>query len=411
MKIYDVIGIGFGPANLSLAIALQEQNKLGNDICFIEKKPEFLWHGDMLLENTTMQISFLKDLVTLRNPTSHFSFVNFLHHQKRLERFINLKTFYPSRLEFNEYLNWAASHFHDYCNYGEQVLSIEPVIENNNVNYLKVITKDITGHEQTRFTKDIILSPGGTPNIPTTFAKISEHKNVSHSSSYLRNKNKIKANDKVAIIGAGQSAAEIFVDVQDMPEQPEVDIIMRSSALKPADSSPFVNEIFSPSFTNLHYENSQAERTKYLNEFKNTNYAVVDDILIDEIYNRLYKQSLTNKQRFNLQVKTDVESATLVNEQINLALRDAQGNIHQKIYDHVILSTGYSYPTRPAMLDKLSPWLQHDISRNYQLLSESNFKPRIFTQGINESTHGISDSLLSILAIRSAEIVEELNIS
>ena len=70
MKIHDLIGVGFGPSNLALAIALQEgQPQTGAiDALFLEKQPHFAWHGDMMLDGTHMQISFLKDLATLRNP-------------------------------------------------------------------------------------------------------------------------------------------------------------------------------------------------------------------------------------------------------------------------------------------------------------------------------------------------------
>lgn len=45
---------------------------------FLEQQPRFGWHRGMLIDNATMQVSFLKDLVTLRNPTSGFSFLCYL---------------------------------------------------------------------------------------------------------------------------------------------------------------------------------------------------------------------------------------------------------------------------------------------------------------------------------------------
>jgi lysine/ornithine N-monooxygenase len=410
MKLYDVIGIGFGPANLALAIALQEQGKLTDKVCFIEKQADFLWHGGMLLDDTTMQISYLKDLVTQRNPTSHFSFTNFLHHQNRLDSYINLKTFYPSRLEFNSYLSWAASHFHEHCHYAEEVIDVSPIIENNEVNFLAVTTRNHEGYEQTRHAKNIILSPGGSAKIPDIFNDVSQHKNVWHSSQYLMNKDKIKPGEKVAVIGAGQSAAEIFVDVQNISHQPAVDLIFRAGAIKPADSSPFVNEIFDPRYTDFMYENTPEQRHAFLTEFRNTNYAVVDEPLLDEIYNRLYTQKLKNETRFSIKNNTHVDAAVIVNDQVNLSLRHAQQHSYVEKYDHLILATGYHYSSRPPMLNSVTPWLEDDIARDYQLRTVDTFKPKIFTQGINEATHGISDSLLSILAIRSAEIVDALKI-
>jgi lysine/ornithine N-monooxygenase len=38
-----------------------------------------------------------------------------------LQDFINLKTFFPSRHEFSDYVAWAATQFEDRCVYGEDV--------------------------------------------------------------------------------------------------------------------------------------------------------------------------------------------------------------------------------------------------------------------------------------------------
>lgn len=45
-EIYDLIGIGFGPANLSLAIALQESKEAserGFKSTFLERQAAFAW--------------------------------------------------------------------------------------------------------------------------------------------------------------------------------------------------------------------------------------------------------------------------------------------------------------------------------------------------------------------------------
>jgi hypothetical protein len=59
MKIFDLIGIGFGPANLALAVAMQEQAETITspllNLLFLEAKTEFAWHPGMLLENMSIQ--------------------------------------------------------------------------------------------------------------------------------------------------------------------------------------------------------------------------------------------------------------------------------------------------------------------------------------------------------------------
>ncbi|HEX6381786.1 MAG TPA: SidA/IucD/PvdA family monooxygenase, partial [Acidimicrobiia bacterium] len=82
---FDVVGVGFGPANLGLAVAIEEHNAGAGrsgarpvTSMFFERQAAFGWHTGMLLENATVQVSFLKDLVTMRNPASDFSFVSYL---------------------------------------------------------------------------------------------------------------------------------------------------------------------------------------------------------------------------------------------------------------------------------------------------------------------------------------------
>ncbi|CAM5522064.1 lysine N(6)-hydroxylase/L-ornithine N(5)-oxygenase family protein [Streptomyces tanashiensis] len=112
--VYDVVGVGFGPANLALAIAVEEYNEQaapGEELTavFLEKQPNFGWHRGMLLPDATMQVSFLKDLATMRNPLSRFGFVPYLHDRGRLVDFINHKMLFPTREEFHDYLQWAAN--------------------------------------------------------------------------------------------------------------------------------------------------------------------------------------------------------------------------------------------------------------------------------------------------------------
>ena len=53
---FDVIGIGVGPYNLSLAALMQKTVLNG---LFVEQKSHFNWHDGMLLNNAYLQIHFL----------------------------------------------------------------------------------------------------------------------------------------------------------------------------------------------------------------------------------------------------------------------------------------------------------------------------------------------------------------
>ena len=167
----DLIGIGFGPSNLALAIALRELAPGWGQrprTLFLDRQDDYRWHGNTLVNQSELQISFLKDLVTLRNPTSPFSFVNYLREQGRLVDFINLGTFYPCRLEFNDYLRWVASHFEDQAAYGQTVVAVEPVSGAQGVDVLRVRAHDDQGRENANLTRALVLSTGGTPRFPNS---------------------------------------------------------------------------------------------------------------------------------------------------------------------------------------------------------------------------------------------------
>ncbi|HDR4749801.1 TPA: monooxygenase, partial [Bacillus cereus] len=76
--------------------------------------------------------------------------------------------------------------------------------------------------------------------------------------------------------------------------------------------------------------------------------------------------------------------------------------------DAVILATGYESKKNHPLLRNLSSYISNNIevSRNYRLETTDKFKPGIYLQGVNESTHGLSDTLLSNLSIRSNEILK-----
>lgn len=408
MQVHDLIGIGFGPSNVALAIALDErrQHGRGPEALFIERQPEFVWHPHMLLTQAHMQISFLKDLATMRNPCSRFTFVNYLHEKRRLPDFINLKTFFPSRIEFNDYLSWAASHFEDRCIYGEDVFEVQPVERNGIVELLRVLSRDAEGQVHERLARHLVVSIGGVANIPEQFLGLRGHPRVFHSSTYLRDIARQPAGGRVAVVGAGQSAAEIFMDLHGRPGAPAVDLVMRARSIRPSDDSPFVNEIFNADFVDHVHSRSQAERDALMREFWHTNYASPDLELIQQIFDVLYRQRVTGEARHDFLRRHEVTRVVADERGVHLGLRDLNtGNETIRRYDTVVLATGYLRNHHKTLLAPVARWLgDFSAERNYRLRTAPDFRPGIFLQGACEASHGLSDTLLSITAVRTGEI-------
>lgn len=412
MKIYDLIGIGFGPSNIALAVTLEEQKQAGYDIepFFIEKQPGFAWHPNMLLDNAHMQVSFLKDLATMRNPSSHFTFINYLHQKNRLQDFINLKTFFPSRHEFNDYLAWAAAHFDHCCAYGEEVIEVLPEKRSDEVVLLRIRSRDGEQVIHERLTRNLAISIGGHPRVPDSFSSLQGNPRVFHSSSYLKKIAQHPHAKKIAVVGGGQSAAEIFMDLHHRSPMTEVDLIMRARAIKPSDDSPFVNEIFNTDFTDYVFNSSDQQRTEILNEFWHTNYAAPDLALIEQIFNVFYRQKVSGIRRHHFLRRHEVRKAVCQHDGIQFVLHDLNTACeHTKTYDAVVLATGYDRDHHKSLLTPIMPYFRDlEVNRQYQLGNVPHFKPAVFLQGACESSHGLSDTLLSVTAVRANEITQAL---
>ncbi|MBP6366301.1 MAG: lysine N(6)-hydroxylase/L-ornithine N(5)-oxygenase family protein [Nitrosomonas sp.] len=412
MKIYDLIGIGFGPSNIALAIALEEKKQADYPVesFFIEKQPSFAWHANMMLDNAHMQVSFLKDLVTMRNPASRFTFINYLHEKNRLQDFINLKTFFPSRHEFNDYLAWAAAHFDHCCAYGEEVIEVLPENLGDEITLLRVRSRDNAQVIHERLTRNLVISIGGQPRIPDCFLSLKGDARVFHSNNYLKEITRHPHVKKIAVVGGGQSASEIFMDLHHRSSTTQVDLIMRARSIKPSDDSPFVNEIFNTDFTDYVFNSPEQERSKILDEFWHTNYAAPDLILIEQIFNVLYQQKVSGIERHRFLRRHEVRKAIAQSKGIQFTLHDLNTDNERTVtYDAVVLATGYHRDHYKSLLAPLIPYFEDlTVDRQYRVCSASHFKPAIFLQGACESSHGLSDTLLSVMAIRTSEIAQAL---
>lgn len=425
--VHDLIGIGFGPSNLALAIALQEQGAAGRplDAHFLEKQQHYQWHGNTLVSQSEMQISFLKDLVSMRNPTSPYSFVNYLHRHGRLVDFINLRTFYPSRTEYNDYLRWAAGHFVGQCSHGEDVQRIEPDTESavdGRISRVRVVSADAQGRERVRLARSVVLSTGGTPRIPEAFAGLRGDDRITHHSGYLNWVLRQPCVDgkpmRIAVVGAGQSAAEAFIDLHDSYPSAKVDWLVRGAALKPADDSPFVNEIFAPAYTDVVFEQTQAGRDRLIDEYLNTNYSVIDADLIERIYAMLYRQKVSGQFRVNLMTCKTVKGAHAGANGVELTIASTAPtsgaadvtDTETRRYDAVVLATGYTRESHRRLLAPLEGYLgEFAVDRNYRLQATPALAVPVYLQGFCQSSHGLSDTLLSVLPVRAEEIAAAIH--
>ncbi|MFE1827710.1 lysine N(6)-hydroxylase/L-ornithine N(5)-oxygenase family protein [Streptomyces yangpuensis] len=409
----DVLAIGAGPANLALAVAIEESDtpELADHTLLLEQGPDIKWQRDLLMPWARSQVSFLKDLVTLRNPTSKFSFLNYLHTQGRLDEFTNLGTFHPFRWEFSDYLHWVAHTLQKVrIRYDSHATRIDPThhtdgtIHGWNIH----LTDGNTIH-----TRNLVIGGGRDPRIPEPFTNLPTH-HIIHSAQYRTRITRIPKDKpiRITVVGGAQSAAEMFYALHENLPNSHITMIVRSIGLQNYQTSKFVNELFYPTFVDDFYNAPKEIRDQLLDEMRFTNYAGLAPPFLDDLYTMLYRQKNLGPQRSEIRPMTEVTTARTENNEIILELRDRiTGKTEPHHCDLIVLGTGYD-TRKPALIRDLTTRLGLDhltITRHYRAeLPHTTPDTALYLQGVNEQTHGIADSLISVLAHRSHDILTDL---
>ncbi len=425
---FDVVGVGFGPSNLALGVALEEAPEAAHlSRLFLESKSGPVWHPGMLLEDSLIQISVLKDLATVRNPQSRFTFLNYLKEKGRLFEFLNLRDLFPSRIEFNDYLVWVAEGLSHRVRWGCEVVAIhpEPGEVPGSIDLLRVVSRDrATGEDHEVLTRNIVLATGGIPMVPPPLRLVPGGR-AFHNHEFLRR----MRNDfpdktapyKFAVVGAGQSGAELFSYLLTHYPNAEVTATLRRFSYKPVDDSHYTNEIFFPERVDWLYSLSDVKRAQVLDMCRDVNYAVVDGPLIQQIYRQIYNERVEGKNRAKilpfLELREIEERGDTVWARFQNVLEERP---HELEVDALIVATGYHWPSDHPLLAEVASHLMRDpvpvpgggyeyrIRRDYRVDAVEGFTPGVYLQGFSERRHGASETVLSLLPIRAGNILDSL---
>ncbi|MFT4086267.1 MAG: SidA/IucD/PvdA family monooxygenase [Gordonia sp. (in: high G+C Gram-positive bacteria)] len=408
----DLVGIGFGPANLAVAIAVEEANAEGAagatgglQARFFEKKEKFAWHPGMLLPGATMQVSFLKDLVTQRNAQSSYSFLNYLAEQDRLQHFINLQDFFPLRAEFHDYLKWSAARVSAPVDYGTEITGVtwrDGCFE---------VT--LPSGEVVR-ANNLSLGGGLRAKLP---AGVTAGRRVVHNHRVLDHLAELPEHKhgRFVVVGAGQSAAEVAAHLHSETDA-TVHAVFAKYGYTPADDSPYANRVFDSTAVDEYFGASPAWRERMLQYHRSTNYSAVDPALINDLYRREYAERVSGDRRYFVQGSSEVVDVTETDDAATVTVRShLTGEVSELVCDAVIFCTGFEPTPVSAMLGGLAGHCHEDVhgrpmlDRAYRLETDDEITGQIFVHGYSEHTHGLTSTLLSNLAVRAGEIVDAID--
>ena len=435
----DIIGIGVGPFNLSLAALLTKTEVTAK---FFEQKAEFNWHKGMILPNTTLQVPFMADLVTLIDPTSPYSFLNYLHTQQRLLKFYFLEEFKIYRKEYNHYCQWVAGQL-DSLSFDATVIDV--AFDDSNDGF--VVTVCEQGIQKTYHAKNLVIGTGTQATLPLSLQDTAKQapNRFMHTAHFADNfdLDSLKPNSgkveeglpKILVLGSGQSSAEVYRTLFDQQfdgddstnDNPkfQLDWMTRSAGFFPMEYSPLGLEHFSPAYTDYFYHLDSATKPQVIAK-QDLLYKGMGFETIRDIYHRLYERSITNQELHStLLSNCEVVEAMLIErpestDTIKLVGKQREQNqSFTAEYDCVIAGTGYRYGL-PECLNTILSSIAHDefeqpiIDRNYVLKYVLTYQKematdgKIFVQNQEVHSHGVGAPDLGLGAYRAGCIINQL---
>lgn len=400
---FDLVGVGIGPFHLSLAALMQKaQDK---KTLFFDQKPAFHWHSELMFADADMQTSYLKDLVTPADPTSPYSFLNYLVDQGLFYAFMNTNRKVVTRHEFEHYCQWVSEHLGDSLKFNSSIESVN-------------FEKDrfvITAQEGVYTSTNLSIATGHQPRIPEC-AKNFIGPTVFHAKSPALKDLDLRGK-RVLVIGGGQTGVEVFMNaIQDRwGRVKNIRLISRRQNLEPLDESPFTNEYFGPSYVDEFFKLSQELKEPIVMAQKLASDGNTPEYL-HRLYNHLYQLKHVHHDDLDFKILPyrNFVDLTVTETGLMATLLNNFQHAHEKIEaDIIILSTGFTIDI-PRIFDPLKELINMDnlgrfiVKRNFDLDWKGPVNNKIYALNFSRHRHGISEPQTSLMAWRSATIINDL---
>ncbi|MEE7561228.1 lysine N(6)-hydroxylase/L-ornithine N(5)-oxygenase family protein, partial [Xanthomonas sp. Kuri4-2] len=401
--IHDLVGIGLGPFNLGLACLAAPID--GLDAVFLDAGDGFDWHPGMLLEDASLQTPFLADLVTLADPTSRFSFLNYLKTQGRIYAFYIREDFFLLRREYNQYCQWAAAQLPS-VRFGHTVERVEYDAARD---CYRIQGRHAHGDGRFEYAaRHLVLGTGTRPWVPACCRPLGQ--GVSHSSSYLQDKPQLQAARSITLVGSGQSAAEIYRDLLQDIDRHDYTLhwVTRSPRFFPLEYTKLTLEMTSPEYIDYFHALPAATRDALIAR-QGSLYKGIDSAVINEIHELLYRKRLGGALPTELWTNTELRGCEHAADG-GLLLefhQHEQQRSHRLRSERLVLATGYA-PHEPTFLAPLAAHIRRDARGRYAVDRHYSIDPaggRLFVQNAELHTHGLASPDLGMGCYRNACIL------
>ncbi|MFE2497472.1 lysine N(6)-hydroxylase/L-ornithine N(5)-oxygenase family protein [Streptomyces scopuliridis] len=416
----DLVGVGIGPFNLSLA-ALADGIHGGLATTFFDQNPVFRWHPGLLIDGASLQVPFLADLVTLADPTSPWSFLSYLRARDRLFPFYFAERFHIQRAEYDAYCRWVSEQLPG-LHFGHQVDAVRwnPERDLFEVDFTQLDQDGEVEALGRAHARHIALGIGTEPYIPEPLKPLVEAPAapVIHSSDYLDHRDRLLAAGHITVIGSGQSGAEIFLDLlRARPTGAEkIHWLARTEAFAPMEYSKLGLEQFTPDYTRYFHALPEHVRDDLIPRQWQLHKGIDADT-IAAIHDELYRRTLHGGwPDAVLTPGVSVRTAGRVSTtKVELHLEHAQQASRSRLTtDAVVLATGYRERPLDRILAGLDPYMRRDssgrprIDQHHRITLDPGVTGSVYVQNGERHSHGVGAPDLGLAAWRSATILNHL---
>ncbi|MFY1676442.1 lysine N(6)-hydroxylase/L-ornithine N(5)-oxygenase family protein [Streptomyces sp. WMMC905] len=418
----DLVGVGVGPANLSLAALAQPLD--GLDAVFLDQSGSFRWHPGLLVEGARLQVPFLADLVTLADPASGWSFLNYLREHERLFPFYLAERFHVRRAEYDAYCRWVAERLPS-LRFGHRVdtVGFDPERAVFDVRYTRTEPVDGVESRGRVSTRAVVVGVGTEPHVPQELRSLwaAPGAPVLHAADYLEHRETLVEAGHVTVVGIGQSGAEIFLDLlRRRPVGSErLHWLGRTEALAPMEYSRLGLEHFTPDYTRYFHGLAEPVRDRLVASQWQLHRGI-DDETLTAIHDELYRRALGGGWPDTVITPgVSVRGARRPSPAaIELRLDHAQQNTTGTLAtDAVVLATGYRERPLDGVLGDIADRLGRDargrfrVDERFRLVLDPTIAEsgcRVYVQNAERHTHGVGAPDLGLVAWRSASILNDL---
>ncbi|MFE9244011.1 lysine N(6)-hydroxylase/L-ornithine N(5)-oxygenase family protein [Nocardiopsis sp. NPDC006938] len=405
--VHDLIGVGLGPFNLSLAALADAVPELS--ACFLEARPDFSWHPGLLIEGARLQVPFLADLVSMVDPTNRWSFLSYLREHDRLFPFYFAEHFHVPRREYDDYCRWVA-HALGSCRFDARVTAVRAEGDVFAVEYARA-----DGSRQAVRGRALVIGIGTAPVLPDPLRPL-EGDRVLHAADYLDHTAALAGAGDVTVVGSGQSGAEVFLDLLRSPDHRDTRVrwLTRSPAFAPMEYSKLGLEHFTPDYTAYFHALPEPVRDRLVPEQWQL-YKGVSADTIAQIHDVLYERGIGGAEvGASLAAQCELVGARAEGGGYALDFRHrGQERAFTVRTDAVVAASGYAQRT-PDFLAPVAAFLRTDargrhlIDPDHRLETDPALTTPIHVQNAELHTHGVGTPDLGLGAWRAATILNGL---